>query len=206
MKPHNYALVLLPLVIILSNFVIVLFSDGFYHDRFERYGTYDKLGKVAADAELDIIQSYFLGSEETLNSTLLTARERVHMLEVRDIMRKVLFLWLSVVLLFVVSAFLHPNWPKVLLWGGLAVVPLCLLLVFFSLNFVTSFIAFHELFFQDSSWLLASDSKLLILFPQELFSDVVWSLLLRSFFVGVVCSVGGWWLQRFKSPRPRIRL
>ncbi|MDO8628366.1 MAG: DUF1461 domain-containing protein, partial [Nanoarchaeota archaeon] len=204
MKPHNYAVIFLPFVIILSNFALLLFSDSFFHERFDRYGAYDKLGKVVADKELDGLQHYFVSSEETLQASLLSSKERIHMLEVRDIIRLVLFLWVSISLLFLLSSLLHPQWSKVLWRGGLLVLPLLLLLYAFSFDFASNFVAFHQLFFQDSSWLLSSDSMLITLFPQQLFADFVFVVLIRSLIVGGCCIAIGWFFQRFKSSNRRL--
>lgn len=199
MKPHNYALVVFPLLIILSNLVFVLFYFPFYESEFEKLGVYDQLGKEQVDRETKNILNYFIGSEETLHNSSLSANERIHMLQVRDILRKILFLWLSLIVLFIVTLFLHPNFRLVFLWGSFAALVLIGLLVLFAMSFSSSFIALHEIVFQDLSWqLVAGQDVLLTMFPQQFFEDFLLRVIIQSILVSGIIIGLVFVLQRFK--------
>lgn len=200
MKPHNYAIIFIPFVLILSNFAFLLFNTGFYYKEFEKTGVYEGLDKETVQKETKLIVSYFIGSEETLHTTFFNAKERIHMLEVKEIIRKVLFLWVSSIVLLVISLFFHPNYSKVFFYGGIITMGLLLLLSLIFINFSSSFLDFHETFFRDKTWILNPEKDNLVkMFPEQFFRDFLKKLIFNSFITSFVVVAVPVYLKKFKN-------
>ncbi len=203
MKPHNYAVIFLPAAILLSNTVLLIFSSGFYHSEFEKLGIYEVIEKEHADSEVKNLQKYFLGKEETLQTTLFNAKERVHLFEVRYLLRKLFFLWMSISIIFLLLLLLHPNFSRVFFWGSLATIPI-ILLAFFIINtaFSQAFWNMHLIFFEDMSWQLEpGKDALLTLFPEQFFRDFFVRWMFNSALTSIIIASGTYLLQKLKSKR-----
>ena len=203
MRPHNYAVVFLPAVILLTNAVLLIFSAGFYQHEFEKLGVYSIIEKEHADAEVRGLQGYFIGKEETLQTTLFNPKERVHLLEVRSLMRKLFFLWISILVLFLLLLLLHPNFFWVFFWGSLAALLFIAVIILVTLPaFSQAFWNFHLVFFEDSSWqLVPGKDALLTLFPEQFFKDFFVRWMIGSALASVVLAGSAYFLQKFKRKR-----
>ncbi|MEK6904549.1 MAG: TIGR01906 family membrane protein [Nanoarchaeota archaeon] len=205
MKPHNYAIVFIPLAIILSNFTFLLFNTGFYEKESEKNGVYSVLNRDEVNTETKGILAYFRGGEETFHTEFFNPRERIHLLQVREIIRKVLFMWISVLALFLISLFLHPNFYKVFLYGGLASIVILILMSLFFIGFSSNFVAFHEVFFKDNTWMLDPETDNLVkMFPEQFFIDFLKRLVFSSILTSAVVAAAPFLLKRFKKKKDKF--
>ena len=202
MKPHNYAVIFLPLVILLTNFVVLMFSTGFYESEFEKLGVYGIVEKERADAEVKNLHQYFIGKEETLHTTLFSAKERIHLLEVRALLRKGMFLWISIAVVFALLLLLHPNLYRVFFWGANATLVLILLSLFILPLFSQAFLNMHLIFFEDDSWQLEpGKDALLTLFPEQFFRDFFVRWMINSALASIAIASLTLLLRKFKNKK-----
>ena len=162
--------ILVPILIIIANFVIVLYDSPWYHEQFRQMGVYER--NQDANALLENLQHFFSGDGEL--SSNLTAEEQSHMRDVRSVIRfAYVLLYItaiaSILLLFYIS---KRGAKKVLLtvvYGALATLVALVVLILLTLNFSASFVQFHTLFFQQGTWQFSEDSLLIRTFPEQFF-------------------------------------
>ncbi len=165
-------------------FLLMVFSDGFHDYEHRRLGTEGRLGAVHADELVDDLQAYFLSFDGALlRHPYLSYRERLHYLEVKQVMQGVLGVFLVSALAtlgtlgWVMVAARRRQQPlravasqllRNLAWLLLATITAG---IFLALNFERSFVALHRLLFEGGNWILPTYSVTARVFPAEYFFD-----------------------------------
>ena len=110
--------------------------------------------------EVKVLKGYFIFQDVSLVG--YDAEELGHLKDVRLLfaLNFVLTLVLFVILLFFLRDFVY---------SGLVSLGLVILLLPFSLAFHWAFIKFHEVLFWNDAWMLDSNAKLIMLFPESFF-------------------------------------
>lgn len=110
---------------------------------------------------------------------LFNSREIAHMLDVRNLAAPMLSFWLALCLFFLavfVFSFASkglPEFVKSLKSGGkLTILLIVTILIGVWLNFDLLFTKFHQLFFDEGSWLFYLSDNLIRLFPVQFWRDL----------------------------------
>lgn len=182
-----FTIFLIPILVLLFSFRLIVFDASFYQSEFEKYGIYDKFDKGVADSAAESLIGYMRSGIPL--SDFFNEKEKAHMIDVRNIVQKVLLFFYAFSSVVVVSLFFSRNYFfKSLFYGGL--VTLLVLVSFFVASFLWFdfiFVKFHELSFSNKLWMLNPDvDNLKALLPDSFFYDA----LLRIFFISFIASAG----------------
>lgn len=186
LKKIPFVAFLIPFLILLFSFRLVVFDDDFYKSEFEKYDVYERFDKETADSAVENLISY-MKSDVPL-SDFFNEKEKLHMVDVRDIMQK-LFLLFYILFSVVVINFLFnkKSFFKTLLFGG--IITLIIILLFFILSYTSFdfiFYKFHEFSFSNDFWKLNPEvDNLKALMPDGFFYDA----LVRIFFITSFSSI-----------------
>jgi hypothetical protein len=143
-----------------------------------------------------------LGSD---GAPLLDAFERSHMADVSGLVRLLGVVTVLAALTAVVTGRLLRGRPRaiggaLLAGAGIVGIAAVVLALVFAVAFDAAFLAFHELFFRQGTYLFGPDSNLIRLFPEQFWYEA--SLTAGLFIVAsaLAVSVAGWRLVR-RAPR-----
>ncbi len=185
MRRIPFTAFLIPFLILLFSFRLVVFDEDFYKSEFEKYKVYDRFDKEVADSAVTNLIGYMKSNIPL--SGFFNEKEKAHMVDVRNIIQKLLILFY--VLVFVVVTALVYNrktFFKSLFYGG--IFTLAFLLMFFIISYVgfdTVFYKFHEFSFSNDLWKLDPEvDNLKALLPDGFFYDA----LIRIFFISAASS------------------
>lgn len=110
---------------------------------------------------------------------LFNPREIVHMLDVRNLTKPVLSIWMGLCLFFLIMFVIFliwkelPDFFKSLKSGGrLTILLIITILLGVWLNFDLLFTKFHQIFFEGDSWLFYLSDNLIRLFPMRFWRDL----------------------------------
>ena len=102
------------------------------------------------------------------------------------------------VLLVLVWAYKHVY--QVFFWGICSTLVLVVVLAVLFATFSSSFLRFHELVFQDTSWqLVPGRDVLLSIFPEQFFKDVLLRVMVQTVLVCFATLSSMFIVQRFKK-------
>lgn len=198
-------------IIILLLGPLVLFNPLFTSALQVRHGVAAELDATQAEVErvtgsylADIYLDGDFGASLDGDGPLLDESERSHMTDVSRLVRLLAgILVLALVLAGVTAAWLRHE-PRrqgrimLLAAGGVGASAVILGLVF-AVAFEPAFLAFHELFFPPGTYLFATGSELIVLFPEPFWFDAALLAGAAIVLVAAVVSVIGWW--RWRSAR-----
>ena len=195
-KKIPFVAFLIPFLILLLGFRFVVFDTNFYKTELEKYNIYDKFDKEIADSAVENLISYMKSGIPL--SDFFNEKEKLHMLDVRNIVQKLLFF--MYVLLFAVLLLLFKNRKSFfssLFYGG--VITLILLFLFFIFSYTSFdfiFHKFHEFSFSNNFWQLnPKTDNLQALMPDGFFYDA----LIRIFTISLVISLALIFIGAIKS-------
>ncbi len=171
----------------LFNFMDTAFDEDFYKKEFKEYNVYETLsGNDIEKINKDVLNYLRFEDEEKLvDNGFFTEREKMHLLDVKDIIQVTvrLYYFLLALLLFLLFLLiiLLMNPLRIIKYlgiiflvsGGLSI--LFTLVIFFLVNtdFSTSFSTFHNLFFEPGTFLFDGNIENIVnLYPEMLFFDI----------------------------------
>jgi len=185
MKKIPLAAFLIPFLLLLLSFRLVVFDEDFYKSEFEKHNIYNHFDKEVADSVIENLIGYM--RYDIPLSDFFNEKEKRHMVDVRNIIQRLLVLLYTLAL--VVVALLVYDWKnlfKSLVYGS--IFTLALLLLFFICSYIgfdTVFYKFHEVSFSNDFWMLNPEvDNLKALLPDGFFYDA----LMRIFFITFIFS------------------
>lgn len=201
-------------MIYLSNLKAVAFDDGFYRAEFEKHDIYSGFGdRTDIDQEAEILTAYLESGGGVIRSDFYNAREKAHLLEVRELFRlasrvldiavivSMVSLFLLIVSVRLFAAHLHHTALKgyfrdvvcrLLVGIGVVVDGIAVVFAIMAFWFSSSFYRFHELFFRSDTWLLdPATDNLIRMLPEPFFFDIFIRIVSLSVLFATVLLVAG---------------
>lgn len=173
-----FLIVILPIVIILGNFLYLIFNFDFYQSLYKEVGVYRSFATLeAVDEATGNLLGYYRGKNE-LDHNFFSNQAILHLNDVRKslVFTSNLF-YLSFALVLVVIAILIKAKQFRLLIQAAQVASLATI-IFMILALLGLFSAFdslfgqfHQLLFVNNLWLFPKDDNLVKLFPREFFVE-----------------------------------
>lgn len=209
-----------PFLIFLSSSSVILFDADYYHDKYVELGVYDNpiFGEVDIMSETRNLLHYLKygkGQIESLEPDFFNQKEIDHLEDVRNLLRSGLSLrrlvfFFSIILLLLMfrsspgkEEFNKCIGAYIILGSLLTLVILITMWISLS-NFDSTFVGFHDAFFESDSWIFDEDTDNLInLFPQQFFEDIARHIISLVFIISSISlGVGllvyhGRWLRRY---------
>ena len=190
------------LALLTGLFLLMVFNDAFHDYEHQRLGTEARLGAVHPSELVDELQDYFLSSDKSLlRHPYLSYRERLHYLEVRQVMRTMLgaFFASSAAAAALLAWLLMSARRRGLTARQIARYVLrnsaWILLImiaasaFLALDFDRSFVTLHGLLFEGKNWVLPTYSVTARVFPTQYFLDFF--LAYCALLIGTVAAILG---------------
>lgn len=177
MKIASISLVFaIALVIILSNFLILTFSQN--------YRTVDK-------ARTNEVLEYFRG-KNNLEDNYFSMQAKAHLIDVRKLFSIAIVVnYISIVVACLLSIILITRKQiriihKSIVTGSILSIYFVVVLITLSLiNFDFFFIKFHQLIFRNNNWLFNPNDNLVKLFPERFFIAFVRQHITNIFITGI---------------------
>jgi integral membrane protein (TIGR01906 family) len=183
MKPRTIiAVILIPIIIFLFSAITVVYDSSFYTKELTKLGSSDKL--IAANEQ---IGNYLNGSGSLDAVAGLTAAEKSHLGDVKDLMNDLPILFLVLALVWFTLLNRIKEKRKVLLYGGILAAAIPLLL--YVIHFDSVFSLFHQLFFPQGNWMFSPDSLLIQIYPAQFFYDAAFRIFAQCFAIGALISL-----------------
>lgn len=195
-------------VIILLLGPLLLFNPLFTSALQVRHGVAAELGTTQAEVErvtssylADIFLDGDFGASLHGDGPLLDESERSHMTDVSGLVRLLTgILVVALVLAGVAAAWLRHE-PRrqgriMLIASGAVGAAAVVLAVVFAVAFEPAFLAFHELFFPPGTYLFATGSELIVLFPEPFWFDAALLAGASIVLVAALVSLVGFWRWR----------
>jgi integral membrane protein (TIGR01906 family) len=131
---------------------------------------------------------------------LYNEREIGHMLDVKNVVDNIRFVWLMAGIIVVVGSLamvLKPEtalfgWRTIMYGGIFTVITLLAIALFILLAWDTFFVQFHELLFPPGSWTFNFSDGLIRLFPEQFWFDIGVIMSGGALLLGVVTAVLGY--------------
>ena len=156
-----------------------IFNKSFYKKEFTKYNIYQKYEGINLDDYNDQVLDYLKGGKENMPDTIsLTGKELVHMKDVKNIFSGFLLLFnslliISIILLVILISFNKKKLSKIFFYSGIFSLALSIvLLLFFYFSFISSFTIFHNIFFEENSWLFNPYDNIINIYPVGFFFDI----------------------------------
>jgi len=180
-------IILISLLPILLSSYLVIFNDNFFKGEFFKYNVYQKFPDVDLDKYHEDVLGYLTGNQDNMPSEIiLNERELKHMEDVRNVFGIYILLLQIVIVGIIALAFFAEDLSNILKKAGvISIVLSILLLVFFFFTFNFSFEVFHNLFFEEGSYLFLPTDSIINIYPQGLFFDIF----TRVFFISMLISI-----------------
>jgi integral membrane protein (TIGR01906 family) len=185
---------ILPLAILLGSAYTIIFNQSWYEKEFEKLRIYDSFDKEKQEIKSETAKIiFFLKGKSDLNTEFLNEKEKIHMQDVRSIVKKYQIVTYLVVLATLTLLFFTRKDKKALLYAGFsALVCLGVFLVIIATMFSAVFITFHEIFFTNDFWMLNPETDNLIkLFPEQFFIDAIKRMIKESITISIMFIVVG---------------
>jgi len=212
------------LMIYLSNFKSAAFDRGFYEQQFQENRIRERFdASVNLTYENERLLTYLEAGEGEIQSEFFNAREKTHLVEVRDLFKKFFTLLNIAFALSLISALLlvffvrklamqlaekdaneyYKNAvARMLTYTGTITNAMAIFFAFVALTFNTSFIRFHQIFFKTDTWMLdPATDNLIRMFPEQFFMAIFVKIVLASVVAATIMMVIGFVM---KMGRPRI--
>lgn len=204
-------LALLNLVMLFS-YNSVVYSKQFYEREFEQNGVYAKYNKTFVDQENELILRYLADKDKEMISDNLSAQDKAHLADVKEIMDDVKdYSFVVVGIIFALFMYMHFRkraridaiFSASLMATGMLGLILLVALWALSHNFEWAFIKFHEMLFNNSLWMMDPAKDLLVnIYPEQFWIDAFgkimkYVLIMSSAFI----AIGGisWFIQKKKK-------
>ncbi len=179
-----------------------------------RHGVAAELGTTQAEVErvtgsylVDIYLGGNFGASLDGDGPLLDENERSHMTDVSRLVQLLTGILVAGLVLAAVTAPWLRGDPRrqgrimLIASGGIGAVAILLAIVF-AVAFEPAFLAFHELFFPPGTYLFATGSELIVLFPEPFWFDAALLAGAAIVVVAVLVSLVGFW--RWRSARTTV--
>ncbi len=172
-------------ILFLSNFRFLVFNESYYASEFKKLGVYERTPEAKVITK-DLID-FFRGKQPL--SAVFDEREAKHLVDVKDLINKVLLVFyslglISVLLLSSLFVFNKKEFinllSKTFVYGSLIVLFVSLILFLFSFKFSYLFSSFHSLLFKGGTWFFPADSLLINVFPEKFFYGFFCKIVLYS--------------------------
>lgn len=192
-------MVLVPIALLLTNVQLIAYNRGYYRDEYEKYNIPEQIGMDMDNLmdsteklllylkderkDLDFEASFNNGDEE-----FFSQRDKGHMVDVKELfikgrMIRDVSLSCIVILLFIlfwkkpVKSRLRKLAAYGIVISAAGIVPVIILAILMNIDFYKYFTVFHEVFFNNDLWLLDPvKDRLINIFPQDLFTDMAFSI------------------------------
>lgn len=192
--------ILTPVLSLLISFRATAFNQSFYEKQFKENNVYEKFNLT--EQEVNDVNKELLGyilhgkKDEKIKNDIFTEREKLHLIDVKNLVQWSLFVFYFVLIVFLVLFFSLAIKDKkklvlAVIGGGIFTYILLLLLFLLTRNFDLSFTAFHELFFTNNLWMLDKTTALIRMFPEAFFYSIFREIILNALFIANVFTIGG---------------
>jgi integral membrane protein (TIGR01906 family) len=193
-----------PLILYLFSFNNTVFDEGFYKKEFEEYKIYSRLAGYNIEKINSAVLNYLKHRDYELKDNFFNEREKAHLKDVKSLIQLILLLFYSSIFLFVVLltslAILNKSNQKTMsdtgtafLFGGLltfVVVFVFWLMTKASFNSVFDFM--HKAFFEEGTYVFdPSFEKVVVLYPPELFYDIVLHIIATTLVFSLAVFLAG---------------
>ena len=193
---------LIPIILLIFNFNNVVFNGDFYKKEFSKYNVYSNLAQYDVEKINKEVLFYLKNgkNQEIIANDFFNAREKQHLLDVRNLIAKLFFAYHISIFLFLSSFLalcLHFNFKfrkiiekflLALLSGNFFVLVAGILLFFlWNSNFYFIFGALHETFFPAGTYSFNPGfEKIVVLYPENLFFDALSEILLQTILSSII--------------------
>ena len=168
------------LLIILLSFLVNIFDSNFYNENFKENGAYETFGEEAYSVNTEVFKYFSFRGE--LNTNFFNDKEKEHLKDVRRLFIGGYILLL--ISLFSLSFVKKKELNSIFLKSGLVGVAFILLVFILSyFGFNALFTGFHEVFFEEGTWLFNPDENITKLYTFDLFYELFLRILLTSIFL-----------------------
>lgn len=173
----------------------VVENQALYPKLFEKYGTYDLLGKSQADQIHSSIMDYF-HNRASLNTSGLAQNEILHLRDIKSLFNEISLI-VNCVLLFsfilLLSLFLFRKEKplsalfKTLISAGIINITLIIFVSIFAFSgFENLHIIFNRIFFPQGNWAFPVDSTLNIIYSESFFYDMTFRVLVNTLVISII--------------------
>ncbi len=164
------------------------------------------------DAGIEFLGDLTLPPEKVVNSAIgermYNDRELKHMLDVKNVVRGALAVWMVSVVLVIGSAAALAWKPEtrpllrsgLLIGAGITVGLLLLVVLYVLVGFSTFFVQFHRVFFEGDTWLFNWYDTLIRLFPARFWQDAFIWIGGGALLEGLIVGAAAW--RGLKGQRP----
>lgn len=191
--------ILIFLVLLLLPFRFILSYDRYYEKHFEK-DLYEMYGKENVDdAHISVLN--YLRYNERLNNEF-SQRDKLHMIDVRNIIQFFLHILYSSVLILITGIMLRRReiikrviikWS---IYGSSFLILLIAALYLLKDYFNTIFIYFHKIFFFNDYWQMDKGDLLIRLYPVYFWENIFFYLLIISLIFAIIFIVGSMIINR----------
>jgi integral membrane protein (TIGR01906 family) len=212
------------LMIYLSNFKSSAFDRAFYEEQFQENRIRERFdSSVNLTYENERLLNYLENGEGEIQSEFFNTREKTHLVEVRELFKKLFTLLNMMFALSLISAlalvflvrklsmqlsendaaeYYKKTVARMLTYTGTATNAIAIFFAFVALTFSTSFVKFHLIFFKTDTWMLdPATDNLIRMFPEQFFMAIFIKIILASVVAATIMMVIGFVM---KMGRPRI--
>lgn len=188
----------IPLILYLVNFRSVAFSENFYKKEFLKYNIYNEF----PEDDIEVINSNLLTylrydkTDDYVKIDLFDEREKEHLLDVKDLVQKVLIFLNIMIILFIILVFVLfftdkkdfvKNLSLAMIWGGIVTfLDAFAFFILVRLNFSSLFDTFHKTFFVDGSWLFDEGSDMVTMYTSQFFYDATLNIIVRTLAIAFI--------------------
>jgi len=160
----------IPLFILLLSLNLLIFNQDFYAEQVD----------PLYEEDVSNLLDFFKGGE--LDTESYTDVEVVHLYDVLLLVKASLAVMLFMIFTILVTSLRESKRVirKGLINGGIGGLVLTVAFSLLLLNFSSSFLKFHELFFTNDFWMLSSDTLLIQMFPESFFYAAVVHIIFYS--------------------------
>jgi integral membrane protein (TIGR01906 family) len=196
-----------PIMVYLFSFNLVAFNDSFYKKEFLKYDLYSELDGYDIESVNSEVISYLKdsGSSRTISNDFFNEREKVHLLDVKNIIHGLFLVYLISTGLFLAAFaaliffmdFYFKNIMKIFLIAvflGSILALLCTLALFTTanMNFDFLFGFMHKTFFSFGTYSFNPEyEKIVVIYPENLFFDaftrIIFNVIISSVTVIFFC-------------------
>ncbi len=204
-----FAIILIPIVIILGNLKYLATNMGFYQSLYKKVGVYtDFQDANVVDGATSNLIGYFRGKNQ-LDHNFFSTQATAHLRDVHDllILTSGLF-YLSAIALFGVGVFLISRGQSKIILQSLVISSIVTIIFIATLGlgvataFDSLFFKFHQLLFTNTLWLFPADDNLIRLFPQQFFVEFANQLAANIFVTSSIIAVSSFVLKK-QLTRPK---
>lgn len=179
----------LPFIIIISNFLFLVFRTDFYLQIYKNTSVYSELNKDQREEIVNNIVGYFMG-KNNLEQQYFSNQAISHMRDVKkliieaEVMDVITTTGVLLCLIFLIIKKKF-NLIKIgFMLGSLLTLSICLvLLILTKIDFLEYFTLFHKIAFTNDLWQFNDSDNLIKLFPTEFFF-----LFTKTLFINIIAS------------------